>query len=296
MRSDTRTLLRNIQAAARIGHAESLWAALENLLDLPQVAGNHPMDELFLNKVILPVGEAIGRSRIKVAALRPLVTHPYAAYRAAAGIALLEQYLLGINGTALKDLNALVQDPRQDVQQAIRLAVLRASNADPEKLDHLYRTWQQSPSPRVQSLAYQILPNLPDAIIIEKIQALETDAIPSQPEVKKTLASTLAALGAGSQAEQVLGILSAWAAQTEPDFRVIAASLSKPWAAEYAVQSLQILTRLASQTGPQKRIRKALQSLYRHGADAQVLAALEEWRNADGPNLQAAGNDDKLAF
>jgi hypothetical protein len=296
MKAEIRTLLRDIQAAARIGHTESLWAALDNLLDLPQVAGNHPMSETFLNQVIVPIGEAVGHARVNHAALKPLVTHPYAAFRAIAGIALLGQYLDGRNGTTLQSINALVQDPRKDVREGIRLAAIRANQADPDRMEELYQAWQGSDSPRVQALAYQILPNLPEAFALKHLEALETGALNSKPEVKRTLASTLSSLAANGQPGKVLEILAGWAAQPDPDHRMVARCLSSSWAAKVPAESLQILTDLAARTGPRKRIRKALENLHRHGAQDQVQAALESWRSSENANLQAAGRDEKLAF
>lgn len=296
MKSDIRILLRDIQAAARIGHTESLWAALDLLQDLPQVAGNHPMSESFINQVVLPVGEAVGAAQMNQSALRPLANHSLAVYRAAAGIALLRQYLDGRNGTTLQSVNALAQDPRQDVREAIRLAALHANQADPQKLEELYQAWQSSGAPRLQALAYQLLPNLPGEIVLQKLETLEAEALASQPEVRKTLASTLSTLAANGHAEEVLAILARWASRPEPDHRIITRCLTNSWAARHPAESLQILTTLASRTGPKKRIRRALESLYRHGAGSEVLAALEDWRSADNANLRAAGLDVNLTL
>jgi len=76
----------------------------------------------------------------------------------------------------------------------------------------------------------------------------------------------------------------------------VARCLSNSWAAKYPDESLQILADLAARTGPKKRIRKALESLYRHGAQEQVLAALQNWRSSEDANLRAAGRDERLAF
>ena len=153
MKTNLRTILRDIQAAARIGHIESLWAALEGLNALPQVAGNHPMDETFLNQVILPVGEAVAGARVNAAGLRPLSSHPNASLRAIAAAALMEQYLKGINGASLKDLTTLTQDPRQDVRLAISLAAARGSELTPEKLVELFLGCQ--PLLLLAALAFQ---------------------------------------------------------------------------------------------------------------------------------------------
>lgn len=296
MKSDIRTLLRDIQAAARIGHTESLWAALDLLQDLPQVAGNHPMSESFINQVVLPVGEAVSAARMNQSALRPLANHSLAVYRAAAGIALLRQYLDGRNGTTLQSVNALAQDSRQDVREAIRLAALHANHANPEKLAELYQAWQASGAPRLQALAYQLLPNLPGEIVLQKLETLEAEALASQPEVRKTLASTLSTLAANGDAEEVLAILARWAARPEPDHRIITRCLTNSWAARHPAESLEILTELTAQLGAKKRIRRTLESLHRHGAQTEVLAALEEWRISNNANLQAAANDEKLTL
>jgi hypothetical protein len=294
MKPEIRAILRDIQAAARIGHTESLWAALDGLLDLPALSGNRTMDEATLSQVVLPVAGAIAGSRLNHAALRPLIGNQYAVFRAVAGAALAEQFLKGSNGTRLNDLKALSQDPRRDVLEAIRRVVLESGETSSDRQEELYEAWMASPSPRTQTLAIQILPNLPQAVILEKIEHLKNGALTVQPEVKKALGKVLAVLGAGGHAPQVLAILSAWARKPEPDSWLICASLSKPWASEYAEESLAILTQLATQTGPKKRIRKVLESLHRNGAKDEVAAALQQWRMSDHPNLRGAGNDPKI--
>ena len=294
MKPEIRAVLRDIQAAARIGHTESLWAALDGLLNLPALSGNHTMDEATLSQVVLPVAGAIANSRLNHAALRPLIDNQYTVFRAVAGAARAEKFLKGKNGTRLDDLKSLAQDPRRDVLEAIRMAVLQVRETSSNRLEELYEAWIASPSPRTRTLAIQILPNLPEGVILEKIEKLKSSALTGQPEVKKALGKVLAGLGAGSHAPQVLAILSAWARKPDPDSWLICASLSKPWASEYAEESLAILTQLATQTGPKKRIRKALESLHRHGAKQEVQAALQQWRSAAHPNLRAAGNDPKV--
>jgi hypothetical protein len=294
MKSDMRTILRDIQAAARIGHVESLWAALDNLQDIPEIGGNHPLDESLLNHVILPVGTAVSRTRINKAAMRPLITHPYAAYRAIAGVALVTRLLNGTDQTSPKDLNGLVQDARKDVRQAILLASVQNAGSKPEKINALYDFWQQSGATRDQSLAYQLLPHLPAEIAIQKLDAFRESIQDTPAEVRKTLSSALAALGTSGFEEEVFAILDCWASMNDPDYRIVASSLSRPWAAAYPEQSLEILTRLADKVGAKKRIRKVLQIMHRNGAEEEVQAALQSWRSASSPNLRAAGNDEKL--
>lgn len=60
MKADLQLLLTDIKAAIQIGEAESLWAALDGLLDYPEISGNPMMEEGFIKKVLLPVGGILG--------------------------------------------------------------------------------------------------------------------------------------------------------------------------------------------------------------------------------------------
>ena len=122
MKADLRALLRDIKAAARIGHTESVWAALDGVLDYPQISGNHLIDDTFLKQVVLPVGQNLAQPLLNQITLRPLITHTHAGMRAIAGVALAERYLKGLHGNGLKELSLLAQDPRPDVREAILLA------------------------------------------------------------------------------------------------------------------------------------------------------------------------------
>lgn len=294
MKSEIRTLLRDIQAAARIGHIDSVYAALDGLLDHPQFSGNHPIAETTLQQVILPIGEALARPRLTATTLRPLTNHTYAIYRAVAGAALTLQYLKGINGTTLKDLTTLAQDPRQDVRDAIRVALLHSQTDSAEQLDTLYETWLKSSSPRLQTTALQILPHLPEETALEKIRQLQAHTLDTTAEAKKNYVEALTQLASGAYPREVLKILVAQAAQPEPDIWLISRSLAKPWAAGYPQETLTLLETLAAHIGPHKQIRKALRGLHHNGAHAEVIAALSTWQQSDNPQLAAAGRDEKL--
>ena len=82
MKTDIRTLITDIKAAARIGHAESLWVALDGILDFPEVAGNPQMSEAFIKRAILTIGEALAQPRLSANLIRPLGNEPFAALRA----------------------------------------------------------------------------------------------------------------------------------------------------------------------------------------------------------------------
>jgi len=294
MKSEFHILLRDIQAAARIGHPDSLYAALDGLLDLPQFSGNHPIPETTLQQIILPIGRALARPRINAATLRPLTNHSHAVFRATAAAALTLQYLQGINGTTLKDLTALAQDPRDDVREAIRIALVHHPEDDAQMLDTLYETWLASSSLRLQTLALGILPQLQETAILEKLQQLRELSLAPNPEFRKLLANTLSQLAAGLYPNEVLELLANWAAQAEPDIWLIGHCLSKSWAAAYPQQALALLKTLAAHVGPNKQIRKALLNLYQYGAQAEVMAAVQAWKGSENPQLSAAGRDEKL--
>jgi hypothetical protein len=294
MKTEIRTILRDIQAAARIGHTESIWAALEGLSSLPQVAGNHPMNENFLRQVILPVGRAVAGARQK-SALSPLTTHGSAAIRAVAAAALTEQYLNRTNGATLRDLNSLAQDPRKDVRTAILLTISEASlPPDPaiqDRINALYTGWQDSSSPRVQSLAYQMLPSLPPEEMLARLSEISPSQVNLNSEVTKALASILSLLAARDHTQAVLNLLQSWAADPKPEIGLICRTLSSPWAVRHAAAVLQVLETIAAVAGSKKRLRKALLNLYQSGAEREVTETLAAWRSSDDPNLRSAGED-----
>ncbi len=288
MKADLRTLLRDIQAAARIGHPESVWAALEEVLEFPQISGNHHLDDSFLRQVVLPVGQALAHPLLKQAALRPLVTHPLAGMRAIAGAALVERYLKGMNGTGLKDMGQLAQDPRQDVRQAVLLACALPGFSAPDKQTEIFEAWLVQPSPRLQGLALQLLPYLPEQTVLAQLPKLEDYSPPQEPGVRRSLAEAVSKLGQGEYGPQVLAILSTWAENPERYYWVITRSLSRSWAASYPDQSLAILTHLAEIKGGRKKILNALKALQSHGAKTEVQNNLQQWRTSGNPQLQSA--------
>ena len=288
MKSDLRILLRDLKAAARIGHSESIWAALDGLLDTPQLAGNHPLDEPFLKQVVLPVGRELAAPLLPPAALRPLIMHPNAGMRAIAGTALAERYLKGLNGAGLKDLAQLAQDARPDVREAILLACALPGTSAPEKQTEIFQSWLMESSPRLQALALRLLPHLPEAVLLEQLPRLEIFAPPQEPGAKRALADAVSKLGEAGLGLQVLAILSAWAENPGRYYWVITRALSRSWAATYPKESLAILTRLAAEMGGRKQILNTLQALERHGAKTEVQDLLQAWRGSGQPQLQSA--------
>ncbi len=288
MKADLNTILRDIKAAARIGHTESVWTALDNLQGFPQIAGNHQLDGAFLKRVIIPVGQALAHPLLNPNVLRPLISHENTGIRAVAGAALAERYLKGLPGTRLKDLQQMAKDLRQEVREAILLACAQPSTPAPEKQAEIFQTWLSHSSPQLQGLALQLLSSLPESLILEQLPRLEGYDLPQKPEVRQALAEAVTKLGQGENGLQVLAILSVWAENPERYYWVITRSLSRSWAARFPEETLAILTHLAAVEGGRKKILGTLKALQRHGANEAVQAALEAWRLSDNPRLRAA--------
>jgi len=288
MKPDLHTILRDLKAAARIGHIESVWAALEGILAYPQISGNHFLDESFIKQVILPVGQTLAQPLMNPVALRPLIAHSHAGVRAIAGAALAEGFLKGVNGKGLRELTALAQDPRQDVRDAVLLACALPASQAPKKQIEIYQSWLTHSSPRLQGLALQLLPYLPEDAILQQIDQLKDFVPPKEPGARRSLAEAIAILGRGTHGPEILSILSGWAEDPEQFDWVITRSLSRSWAAAYPQQSLAILTRLAAAEGGRKKIISALKALQRHGAKDEVQAVLQAWFSSSQPKLQSA--------
>ena len=287
MRTEIHSLLTDIKAAARIGHAESLWAALDGLFDLPEVAGNPPMSEVFLTQAILPIGEALSHPRLKVTVLRPLVNQPYAAIRAIAAVSLVRRFF-GQGKVTLKDLKSLGKDPRRDVRAALAMALARAGEEDPQLLGKAVESWISSDSPRLRSVALHLIPTIAERDTPKVLKILGGFDASSDPEERAALVKSLVKLAQEGLADEVLKLLGKWAEEPETNLWVVSKTLSRSWAAAHAGSSMEILTRLAAHLGPTKQITQTLQALQRHGANEDIQEALRSWQNSEDPNLRAA--------
>jgi len=287
MRTEIHSLLTDIKAAARIGHAESLWAALDGLFDLPEVAGNPPMSEVFLTQAILPIGEALSHPRLKVATLRPLVNQPHAAIRAIAAVSLVRRFFRQ-GKVSLKDLRSLGKDPRRDVRAALAMAFAKVGEEDPQRLGEAVESWISSDSPRLRSVALRMIPTLAERDTPKVLKILGGFDASSDPEERTALVKSLVKLAQDGLADEVLKLLGKWAEEPEANLRVVSKTLSRSWAAAHAGSSMEILTCLAAHFGPKKQITQALQALLRHGADEDIQEALRSWRNSEDLNLRAA--------
>jgi hypothetical protein len=286
MRTDLHSLLTDIKAAARIGHAESLWVALDGLFDLPEVAGNPPMRPAFIRQAILPIGEVLATRRVSSLMLCPLAQHDHAAIRAVAAAAYANRYF-SEEKDKVNDLASLGRDPRKDVRQALALALSETGKENPERLAGLVERWIEEDSPRLQAVALLLLPSLAE-VNPDKGMALLSGFQPtSDPEVRMSLVDCLVELAQGELAEAVLDHLQGWAVESGNHLWVIGKTLSRSWTVTHADRVLEIIARLTEEHGPEKAILKALKAMGRHGADQAIAHAVERWKQDANPNLQA---------
>jgi len=291
MKNYTRTLVRDIKAAARIGHIESLWVAIDSLAQIPEVKGNHPLNETFLNQVILPTAQALSGPRVSKPALQPLLNSSLTAIRAVGSSALALRFLKKVNHTTLKDLRIIAKEPRKEVREAVVLACEQIAPDHPDKLTELVNGWLGQDSPRLQGIAIRLLPNLPLPQAIKKLSSLSDASLPKDPEIRAALARTVNTIGRRGAAEEVIRILRLWVDTPEDYFWVITRCLAKGWAADYPQEAMEILTILAEEKGPKKKIRDTLQAFSHNVAAALVRETILSWMNAEHPNLRAAGED-----
>lgn len=285
MKVELYDLLTDIKAAARIGHAESLWVALDGLFDLPEVSGNPPMQAAFIRQAILPIGEALRTPRVTTQMLLPLAQHDHAAIRAIAAAAYANRLFNNIQ-TEESNLDALGRDPRKDVRQALVFAVIQAGKGKPDKLTGLIEHWIEEDSPRLQSAALRLLPSLEEVNPDAGMKLLSEFQPSSDPEVRTSLVECLVDLAQGELAEEVLAFLQGWVADSGNNLWVITKTLSRSWAVSHTDRCLEILERAAKQHGSEKAILKALKAMGRHGADRAIAKAVERWSQASNPNLQ----------
>jgi hypothetical protein len=291
MSIDIRNLVIDIKAAARIGHAESVWLALEGLFELPQTAANAQMNQTFIERVILPVGEALVSPNLKTSVIKPLANEPYAALRAVTAVALAHRYFMH-DDVKMKYLKILGRDSRADVRLALQLALAQAGAQQPEKLCDIAEKWLAANSPRQQAIAILLLAGLPD----RALPFFQSFPVSANPEVRRALVDALTALALNRKQAEVLDLLKIWTEETQNNVWLIAKTLSSSWAAAHAHQALEIVANLARQHGPEKQLINTLKALQRHGAEDTLQASLNAWRNDPDTHLRTLAQQalDKL--
>ena len=262
MKADARQLLRDLKAATLIGNPAAVDMALNGLLALPGVAANDRMNPGFIEKVILPIGQAL--MPLKTSHLRPLLDHPLAAGRALGAAALANQFIAGLDATA-KDLRKPANDPRQDVRTALSQSLLVAGSQNPSKLLDLATPWLMNAAPKPRATALIFIPALAENYGKRVVGLLGPIGGDPDREVRAALVDALNALARTGLAESVLGLLALWAGEAQPNAWVISRVLSAAWAAEHPAEAESILRELSAKTETESQVKSAVEALARHG-------------------------------
>jgi hypothetical protein len=267
MKNDTRQLLRDLKTATLLGNPEAVNIAMNGLLAFPGVAANDRMNDGFIEKTILPVGQAL--TSLKTSQLRPLLDHDLAAGRAVGAAALAHQFIAGKDATA-KDLRKPANDARQDVRISLGRALLSIGEKAPEKLIDLGTPWLMNAAPKPRYTALIFIPALAESHGQRVVGLLGPLGNDPDREVRTALVEALNALARSGLAESVLGLLALWAAETRPNSWVISRALSTSWAANHPAETESILQELSSKSGTTSQVNSAIEALARHGVEIKI--------------------------
>jgi hypothetical protein len=267
MKTGIKQLLRDLRTAVILGRPEAVDIALDGLLNLPGVSSNDRMSQGFTEKVVIPVGEAL--AGLKSSLLRPLLAHHLAVGRAVGGVALAHRYVKS-NDSTQKDLLQPGNDSRSDVRLALGRSLIIVSEADPEKIISLGTTWIKHSSPRLRYTALIFLPELAKNFEVEIIGLLGTLSTDPNPEVRAALVNALNHLAEMSFSRSVLGLLSLWSSESQPDSWLICRILSGSWAVNHAAEVKSILQEVHAKIGESSHVTGALKALKRHGFEIDL--------------------------
>lgn len=286
MNAAIRDIITDLKAAVRIGHPDSIQAALEGLRALPEVASNQTLSDDFLAKVLLPLGEILSNPRLPMDIIDPLRQDSSTAMRALAAITLSLRYQ---QGGDLKPelLTRLANDSRSDVRAALVIGLSYPSGGHQEQVTVLAAEWLNSDLIRLQQTALQLIANLSSTKSEDFISWLAPFGLSSNPDTNADLVAALDHLAQNGQAHRVLSLLEDWAQAIQPNSWVISRNLSASWAAAEVDSALNILHQLALKDAPPKQIVNALQALVRHGAGEVVQNEITLWNVDDHENLRA---------
>ncbi|MCH7480976.1 MAG: hypothetical protein IIC79_06255 [Chloroflexi bacterium] len=286
MNSHTRTVLTDLKAAVRIGHPESIQAALDGLRALPEVSSNQTLHEDFVSKAIVPMGIILSTPRLPFAIITSLEGDALAAIRAVAAAAYAVRYVED-ESTAVDDLARWSNEPRAEVRAAFRLGILHSVDQRPRRALSLVSFCLASESPRLRQLGLQIIAGLPEehcAAVIPILSSLNSE---SDPDINTDLVNAMNALANKGYAMDIISLLNDWIHADKYRSWVVTRTLSSSWAAEEPQAALGILRQLALQNGAHKQIVSALRALIRHGAEEIVQDELTRWREDSDENLRA---------
>ena len=267
MKTEIKQLLRDLRAAVILGRPEAVDIALDGLLKLPGVSANDRMSHGFIEQVAIPLGEAL--AGLSSSQLRPLLIHHLAVGRAVGGVAIAHRYVKS-NDSTEKDLRQSGNDSRLDVRLALGKSLSVVCEADPKKTINLGITWIKHSSPRLRYTSLIFLPALANNFEEEIIELLGTLSTDPNLEVRAALVDALNHLGRMGFSRSVLGLLSLWSSESQPDSWLICRILSGSWAVNHTGEVKSILQDVHAKTGESRYITGALKALKRHGLEIDL--------------------------
>ena len=286
MKSAIRAVITDLKAAARIGHPDSIQAALDSLRALPQVSSNQTLSDEFISKAILPMGIIIAKSRLSIDLITSLADDPLTALRALSAAAFAVRYLED-DSISVEDLTRWMNESRAEVLAALRYGILHSVEKQPERVLSLVSLCLASDSPHLLQIGLRFVVSLPVeqcAGVIPMLSSLNSD---SDPDINSDLADALNALANKGFTMDIMSILSEWTRAKTGSLWVITRTLSSSWAAGEPQTALGILRQFVLQNGAHKQIISALRALIRQGAEEAVQVELARWRKEGDENLQA---------
>lgn len=263
MKASTREFLADLKAAVQIGHIQSLQSALNALQAFPEVAGNHPLSESFIQQTILPVAEILAARQVTTNFLLQNRREPLAAVRAIAAAALGIHFLRFQDATH-KDLQLFATDSRPEVRAALAKALAREGAAAPKSLLALCVHWFNQPQPKLLECALRAAVGLVPTHADYLLELLAAIQIGTDPNVNAALAGLLLTLAQQGHAQPVLALLTSWAGHPIPEAWIISQVLSGTWAAAYPREVESILKALEERTGTTSLITNVRRALQRH--------------------------------
>ena len=253
------------RAAARLGQPEALNEALDALASLPPLAANATLSPGDVERVLVPLGEALAVPTVAVSHLRQLQKAPLAGLRAVAAAALAVRYLRALPAGP-RDLARAAKDPRAEVRWALSQALRRHAARAPARLRALLRDWltvtHPPRSPRQVAVALHTLPALAAAFPQEALRLAAAQKDAEHPEARQALAACLRELARQGLDEGVLHLLETWA-QNDPPLFVLGETLRGRWAQAHRERALALLDTLEARYGPRRPLTNARKALLR---------------------------------
>ncbi|MEA3349168.1 MAG: hypothetical protein U9Q82_00950 [Chloroflexota bacterium] len=261
-----RELRKDIKAAVRLGHPESVEMALDGLRSLPQVAANDRLGAGFIEQVILPNAQIM--ARLPAVRIQQMTKDSLTALRAVGAAALAKRFLVE-NDVTVGMLRHAALDSRPEVRTAVGQILREAGDAHPERLLGLMGPWLRDSSPKVRCVALGFAPALLPAYgedVIEQIGPLGRD---SHADVRAALVDALQEIAQAGFATSVWGLLADWVTESPLNVWVLTRTVAGAWAASNPRKAQSILGDIYSKIGETKDVGIALRSLKRHGVDIE---------------------------